>query len=125
MIPELLTIGNTLYEYFQAIPERVMIVISSDLAHTHQADGPYGYNNASGPFDRACGRWANFMDRNALLVDAANLVNKALSCGFTGLVVMQGILDRAKSKGKEWESNLLANFHPTYYGMMVAKFNPK
>jgi len=125
MIPELLGIGGALYEYFQSIPERVMMVISSDLAHTHSSDGPYGYNNASAPFDNACGRWAQHLDRNALLVDAANLLNKALSCGFTGLVVQQGVLDRAKIKGKPWVSNLLANYHPTYYGMMVVKFYPK
>ena len=27
------------------------MVISADLAHTHKASGPYGYSNASEPFD--------------------------------------------------------------------------
>ena len=31
--------------------ERVLVVVSADLAHTHLASGPYGYSNASEPFD--------------------------------------------------------------------------
>lgn len=27
------------------------MVISGDMAHTHQSSGPYGYSNASQPFD--------------------------------------------------------------------------
>lgn len=38
------------------LQERVVVVISADLAHTHSADGPYGYSPAAQPFDRACGR---------------------------------------------------------------------
>ncbi len=49
--------------------------------------------------------------------DAAELVDQALSCGFTGLVMLDGIL-----KQSEWNSHVFANFHPSYYGMMVAEF---
>ena len=31
--------------------ERVVVVISADLAHTHLSSGPYGYSNTSEPFD--------------------------------------------------------------------------
>ena len=31
--------------------EKVAVVISADLAHTHLKTGPYGYSNASEPFD--------------------------------------------------------------------------
>ena len=29
-----------------------------------------------------------------------------------------------RKTGVEWESKLLANYHPSYYGMMVATFLP-
>ena len=35
--------------------ERVVVVISADLAHTHLSSGPYGYSNASEPFDLVSG----------------------------------------------------------------------
>jgi len=38
------------------IQERVVVVISSDLAHTHQASGPNGYSPSAEPFDAACGK---------------------------------------------------------------------
>lgn len=77
------------------------------------------------PFDKACGRWAATLEKEALTVDAAKLVNKALSCGFTGLVMLEGLIARSTEKyGQRWVSTLLANYHPTYYGMMVATFMP-
>jgi len=38
----------------------------------------------------------------------------AMSCGFTGLVALQGFL-----KGAGWKGTVLANEHPTYYGMKL------
>ena len=50
----------------------------------------------------------------------------AKACGFTGMVLLQGAFD-ASSKdtngGADWDGSLLANFHPTYYGMAVARFD--
>ena len=38
---------------------RKQVLVSSDLAHTHLASGPYGYSPAAEPFDLAVGRWAS------------------------------------------------------------------
>jgi aromatic ring-opening dioxygenase LigB subunit len=53
-----------------------------------------------------------------LLKIAADLVNDALSCGYTGLVMLHGMLSEAGLK--IWRSKVLVNGHPTYYGMAVA-----
>ena len=73
-----------------------MFIGSSDLAHTHLASGPYGYSDAAEPFDKACGKWAINPEENSnsLLIDAANLVDDALSCGFPSLVVLHGIIEK-------------------------------
>lgn len=122
MIPELLKLGSSLFALLEPLPQRVVVVISADLAHTHLASGPYGYSNASEPFDQAVGSWARSLDPTPLLVSAAELVDRALSCGYTGLVMLHGVL-QAGSGLQTWSSKVLANFHPSYYGMMVASFS--
>ena len=43
--------GAALFGYFDPLSLRVAMVISGDMAHTHLPSGPYGYSNASQPFD--------------------------------------------------------------------------
>ena len=45
-------VGAIIEKYFELLWSfRVAMVISGDMAHTHQSTGPYGYSNASQPFD--------------------------------------------------------------------------
>ncbi|CAG5114861.1 unnamed protein product [Candidula unifasciata] len=120
MIPELLKLGSSLYSILETSSKRVVIVISADLAHTHSASGPYGYSNASEPFDEACGKWATSLQPDYLLTTAASLVDQALSCGYTGLVTLHGLMEAGDIA--TWTPSLRVNHHPSYYGMMVASF---
>lgn len=122
MVPELLELGKSIRDWADTRPERIALLISSDLSHTHRADGPYGYSNASAPFDDAVGKWAKDPVTNeaSLLVEAASLQNEAKACGFTGLVMLHGAI-----KDLNFQSHLLANFNATYYGMMVSTFHRK
>ena len=151
MVPELASLGRTWGSVLAASPKRIAVVISSDLAHTHLASGPYGFCKCAEPFDMSVGEWARTMRSDAIRVDAKNFQQKgAESCGFTGLVFLDGVLDTVARGGvavglgtgpgsvlsKEephlntnatntnWSSELLANAHPTYYGMAVARFGP-
>lgn len=121
MIPELTRLGAGLFDILQSRTDRVVMIISADLAHTHLKSGPYGFSTTAVPFDNACGKWVTTQDSETLSVEAASYVDKALSCGFTGLVMLDGLL---KASPKCWESRLLANYHPSYYGMMLASFKP-
>ena len=119
MVDELLQVGRLTGSFLNnKVKERVLVIISSDLAHTHLASGPYGYSNASEPFDLAISQWLENPYRNsdALLHTARNLEDRALSCGFTGLVLLHGMLFEGPG---HWDTKLLANEHPTYYGMAV------
>ena len=78
---------------------------------------------AAEPFDLAAGRWAGTLSSEPLLVDAIKYVDEAKSCGFTGLVFLHGLLSTLKDDGIAWTPELLANEHPTYYGMLVAQFS--
>ncbi|CAH1796075.1 unnamed protein product [Owenia fusiformis] len=121
MIPELLALGGELFKELEGLPERVVVVISGDLAHTHDRDGPYGYSDAAEPFDQACGRWITAKNRKEITKVAASYVTKALSCGYTGFVMLQGMIDGVGVNS--WDFHLHANYHPSYYGMMVASIN--
>lgn len=92
MVPELIGLGAQLYDYLEALTERVVVVVSSDLAHTHLASGPYGYSATAEPFDEAAGAWAATLDAAPLLENATAIVDQALSCGFTGLVMLHGLV---------------------------------
>lgn len=68
--------GRVLYNELDSISQTVAVVISSDLAHTHEASGPYGYSPAAAPFDKACGNWAITLHPTYLLDIAAQYVDK-------------------------------------------------
>lgn len=120
MIPELLQLGESLAKHLEAMAQQIVIVISADLAHKHLSGGPFGYSNQSDLFDTACGVWAETLSSNALLETAAAVVDEVYSCGYTGLVTLHGTLSHIGLA--EWTSQLLANKHPSYYGMMIASF---
>lgn len=85
-------------------------------------DGPYGFSEAAQPYDDAVQKWANTLEGSHLLANAVKYVNDAKTCGFVGLVLLHGLLSALPDNG--WSGRSLANFHPSYYGMMVAAFKP-
>ena len=112
MVEEMVEFGSKLYGSLGRIfaKERVAILVSADLAHTHAEDGPYGFSPAADPFDNACCKWAATLDEKPLLHDARQLLDDAKSCGYLGLVVLHGVLNQ----GRDWDCQL------GYYGMMVS-----
>ena len=124
MVPELVRLGGLLFEWAEATPLTIAIVISSDLSHTHQADGPYGYSNASEQFDNAVGKWATNPCHcaSSLLKIARSLQDNAKSCGFTGLVLLHGALCQNGKSSHDFDTTVIANRNVTYYGMMAATF---
>lgn len=123
MVPELLALGAALAAFADDGPARVFVVVSADLSHVHSAAvNPYPPDDAvADAFDAAVGQWAAALDREALVGRAASLADDALSCGFTGLVLLEGALRASRSA--PWKPSLLAGpSAPTYYGMAVATF---
>jgi aromatic ring-opening dioxygenase LigB subunit len=120
IVDELLMLGRSIRAYLDATTLRVAVAISGDLSHTHQATGPYGYSNSSALFDRAVGMWASDPCQYAkqLLTTARVLQPTALSFGFTGFVLLYGIL---QCETTSWENAILVNRHASYFGMMVSQ----
>lgn len=120
MVPELTKLGQDVASFLQALPERVFVLISGDIAHTYQADGPYGIHPTAQPFDDAIGKWATSLETNILVEEAGSKLYTALCCGFTGFVFLDALM---KSLNEPKSSEVLCNEHPTYYGMIVANFS--
>ena len=87
-------------------------------------DGPFGYSAAAESYDKIAGHWASSLNGSLLTKQASQYVDEAKTCGFTGLVMLQGLL-QALGGSAGWSADCLANFHPTYFGMMVAAFNTR
>ena len=112
--PDLAALGDVLYEFAAAHEQRVSIVISSDLAHTHDASGPYGFHAAAAKLDYHVDYWVRSPRRERLNQMLA-LQTDGKACGMAGMCVLQVILDRARLKSTE-----RTYAAPTYFGMMVA-----
>lgn len=76
------------------------------------------------PALQACAARASSLDPAPLLQTAAGLVDDALSCGFTGIVMLHGALAATGGRGR-WAPTLLAAARPTYYGMLAALMEPR
>jgi len=117
MIPETLTLGNDLRLFFNKLKKRIIVIISADLSHTHQENGPYGYSEQAKIADKLLARWAETFDEKILTKEVAHILPEAKVCGFIGFVLLQGLLNRLTFKRK-----MLVNEAPSYYGMMVAHY---
>lgn len=117
LIPETLCLGNDLRLFFEKLEKNVVIIISADMGHTHDKDGPYGFSEDAAPFDALMEEWAGSLDSKLLVKKAVPKLNKALCCGYIGFVMLQGMLEKKKLKPE-----VTSRSAPTYYGMMVAKY---
>ncbi|CAB9499515.1 expressed unknown protein [Seminavis robusta] len=130
MVEELLIIGAAIRSWMEALPLNIGVIISGDMSHTHEATGPYGYSNASAPFDHAVGHWASNPCQNSdsLLQTARSLQPNGKSCGFTGFVLLHAMLCGG-STGETFDpldsDNVWVNRNATYYGMMAVTFDSK
>ncbi|MFX0087296.1 MAG: hypothetical protein ACFFAU_16720, partial [Candidatus Hodarchaeota archaeon] len=117
MIPELGSLGRHLSTYFSNLDKKVIILISGDLAHTHSSESPYGFSQKAEEFDILIENWIKTGKKELLVKTAAEILDQALCCGFTGLIILQGILQNI-----DFKSNLIIRINPTYYGMLLASF---
>ena len=140
MVSELVHMGSRVRRFLDTHYSHLdwSILISGDLAHTHRANGPYGYSRDAAKLDQALETWAsggqfgadlctNATARNALLQRAPNYQPQGKACAFTGIVFLHGLLcgyDSGRTSDQAWHSRVLINRNVTYYGMMVAEFWP-
>ncbi len=127
-------IVKTVLEREEFANKSIVVVISGDLSHSHSSDpaAPYPFSLVSSVFDKHVVNWAK-MDRNAaneeesndnLLVKAGSIEDQAGHCGFSGLVMLHGMLQELVNQNWDYKSNFYAYEVPSYFGMMVTSWTP-
>ena len=115
------SMGQTIGSVLDASPKRIVLVVSTDLAHRHWANTTMGFSPYARVFDDTVGHWATTLNTTSLMVESKRWVDEVYSCGWLGLCLLHGALEQTGLA--EWNSTLTAEpQHPTYYGMMAALF---
>jgi len=123
LVNDCLKLGKEIFEYFNLLDKKVIVITSADLAHTHDKSRLNTVEDEADLFDKSIELWATNPNENEnVLLECSKIVTKYKSCGYLGIVILQGVLRQLKDI-KEIKSEVLCNEHPTYFGMMVAKFN--
>ena len=97
---------------------RVGLVASADHAHTHRADGPYGFHPRAAELDEQIvaavreGRLLSLLDLDPVLVEAAR------PDSWWQLLMLAG------ATGDAWRVQLISFETPTYFSMLCAAFEP-
>jgi len=109
--------GKCIAEVSEESRRRIALVASSDQAHTHRKDGPYGFDPRAKDYDKRVieaiegGKLSALMGLDTKLVDAAkpdSLWQMTILAGALSVVPMSG--------------ELVSYQVPTYYGMLCASY---
>jgi len=107
MVSELQNLGSTLVPFLENLPNKVLVLISGDLAHKHfhsvaDQPTPFGVNGLCEKFDSLVERWASDFKDTDPLIEASKLLLDCRSCGYTGFCLLSKILEEVSLKeGKE------------------------
>lgn len=113
-----LAAGAAIARAVSATGRRAALVASADQAHTHAAEGPYGFDPAARVHDELIvsilrdGRLYGLLEIDPVLIGAAK------PDGWWQMVVLLGAI------GDRWRPVLLSYEAPTYFGMLCAAFEP-
>jgi len=133
-VTELLSLGSSIVNVAmrELSTRRIAVVISGDLSHRHSSDpqAPYPYDPSSALFDEAIKEWG-MIDRSSsteaesdkLLLEKASAVSdSAGSCGYTGIIMLHGMLRELVKCGYEFNNKFYKYAAPTYFGMIVTSW---
>jgi aromatic ring-opening dioxygenase LigB subunit len=115
----LIAFGHAIAEAAAADGRRVAFIACCDWGHRHREDGPYGFHEASARIDRVIVDAVASGDLRSLLAVTDQDATDAAIDGLWQVLMLAGILERAPLAG-----DLLSYEAPTYYGMIVATYEP-
>lgn len=98
---------------------RTAFIASADLAHTHSADGPYGFDPAAAECAAAIVEAVRSGELERLLEYDADWASRAMTEAVEPLLALHGLLD-----GTGLKREFLSYEVPTYFGMLCATYGP-
>lgn len=111
--------GRAVARAAAASPRRVAFVASCDWAHTHRADGPYGFHPAAAEVDAQVVAAVEASDPGRLITLDQRAVDDAAIDGLWQTLMLAGVLAE-----RPMRHDLLSYEAPSYYGMLVVTYQP-
>lgn len=118
-LKQLYDFGTAIAEISVQMGRRVALIASADWGHAHSADGPYGFDPASAEFDAMVVETIKAGDLDQLLRADLDFAERAKVDGLWQAVTLAGALHHTLMRGQ-----LLAYEVPSYFGMLVAAYEP-
>ncbi|NMP22122.1 hypothetical protein [Sulfobacillus harzensis] len=114
----LFAFGQMLGTVLERHPDPVWLIASADMAHAHNAEGPYGFHPAAAAFDTWFQDVVMRQDWAELVAVDMSWVQDAKPDALWQMVILAGAL------GHRFQARHLGYDCPTYFGMMSAAFSP-
>jgi aromatic ring-opening dioxygenase LigB subunit len=115
---QLIIFGRALAEAAEQDGRRIAYIASCDWAHTHSADGPYGFSEAAAPADAKILSAMKNGDLSSLAAVTAEEVKTAAMDGLAQTLILAGVIEATGLR-----HDVLSYEVPTYYGMIVATYS--
>jgi len=115
----MLVFGEAVAEAAARDGRRVAFIASCDWAHTHRADGPYGFHPDAAVVDELVVAALRDNDPGRLIDLPEEQVANAAIDGLWQTLMLAGAMRRVPMRGE-----VLCYEAPSYYGMIVATFEP-
>lgn len=115
----MITFGEALAEAAARDGRRIAFVASCDWAHTHRENGPYGFHPDAAVVDQLVVAALRDSDPERLIDLPDEQVANAAIDGLWQTLMLAGAIRRVPMRGE-----VLCYEAPSYYGMIVAAFEP-
>ncbi len=116
---ELVEFGSVLFKILDEYDRRVSMVFSADMAHTHAADGPYGYSPAAKVYDDAVQDMFRLNSFSRSMEIQESIISEARPDSYWNLLIMLGFL-----KAGEIRMHMEYYYVEHYFGMLFAHSQP-
>ena len=114
---DLIDFGTIIAKTAETSEKRVAFVASADQAHTHRADGPYGFHHAAAEFDAIVRRAVQENKLGHLFSLPEKLIEDAKPDSLWQIAVLHGVLEALSM-----EVRVISYQAPTYFGMLCAAY---
>ena len=109
--------GKAIRQAAESLNRRIAFVASADMGHSHDRNGPYGYDPASAEFDAATIRAIREQDAARLLTFDQDWLKRASTDAYGQILNMAGMIE-----GTSFRGEFLSYEVPTYFGMMCVAY---
>ncbi|HWO76731.1 MAG TPA: extradiol ring-cleavage dioxygenase [Bacillus sp. (in: firmicutes)] len=112
--------GEALREAVQAAAKRVALVASCDWSHTHDEEGPYGFDHAAKELDKLVVQYTQNNELEKIAHFDKEFIEAAKPDGIWQTMILAGAIPKGIR-----QIDFLSYEAPTYFGMMCASVTSK